>query len=141
MDGTEIAHTTQSLCIRMGKTATLILSLSQNCLTFFFTVFTSSPCFDGFESVLACTTGDLRRRLESAVSECEQYFVTTTIVVGRSDREGGERQTGCLTLHQVEENFNISMQGRLEGITYLYHTFNQLSTNTTVQWSMFGVDF
>ena len=100
----------------------------------FFSVFTSSPCFEGFESVLACTTGDLRRRLESAVFECEQYFVTTTIVAGRSDREG-ERQAGCLTLNQVEENFNLTMQGRLIVTSNLIRT---ISSAPTPQLVMFG---
>ena len=69
----------------------------------------TSPCFVGFETVLGCTSGDLRRRLEVAWLECEQYFVTTTIVGGgRSVAEAG---AGCQTLHQVEQYFNVSMQG------------------------------
>ena len=67
--------------------------------------------------------------MESAVSECEQYFVITTTVVGRSDTADQVRQADCQTLHQVEENFNMTMQGRLElmiGVNNLHHHFNQL---------------
>ena len=51
-----------------------------------------SPCFVGFETFLACTGGELRTRLEAALVECDQYFVTSTIVVGR--------QPGALSLVQ-----------------------------------------
>ena len=87
-------------------------------LYFALTAFTPSPspCFVGFETVLACTSGDLRRRLESALVECDPYFVTTTIVGGRalSEDHAEERQAECQTLHQVEEYFNMTMQGRLD---------------------------
>ena len=59
--------------------------------------------------MLACTSGDLRSRLEVALLECEEYFVTTTIVGG--GRSAAEAGPGCQTLQQVEQYFNISMQG------------------------------